>query len=69
MRKHASAVVCEWCNRTISVSPGDEPVALTICDSCADWTFTHSQLEMNGSLQPNVDYYDFPPRGDQAIKH
>ena len=65
---HESSVVCAWCNRTVMKAPAGAPVTHTICDACANWTFTHQTLEFGGASQPeDMDYFDLPPRDVEKV--
>lgn len=71
MGRQVSAAVCAWCNHPIASARAGAPETQTICQDCANWTFTHQPLEFEGALQPGVDYFDLPPRdsADKAVKH
>jgi hypothetical protein len=62
MAAHIPAVVCAWCNRTVMKAVPGAPVTHTICESCADWTFTHQTLQFGGAVMADEDYIDLPPR-------
>lgn len=67
---HTSSVVCAWCNRTVMKAAPGAPVTHTICDACANWTFTHQTLEFGGASEPDPDYFDLPPRDTVKVaKH
>lgn len=70
MPARVSAVVCDWCNRTVKAAPPGSPVTHTICRTCADWTFTHQPLAFGVTTLEDVDYIDLPPRnGDGVTNH
>lgn len=63
MAAQTSAVVCIWCNRTISAAPAGAPVSHTICSTCVDGTLTHQGLAFDGT-SCDVEYFELPPRPD-----
>jgi len=51
MRRMATqfAVVCAWCNRTLSAAPDGTPITHTICRPCLEWSFLHPSEKRNTS--------------------
>jgi hypothetical protein len=47
MNAQIFAVVCAWCQRTVTPAPSGAAVTHTICASCVDWMFTDPNLQIS----------------------